>query len=240
MTLRVVNWNVEWATPRSERSPEILRRIGQHWPEIVCLTETDCRLLSGCGGHVISAGSYWGQSVENNQRKVLLWSRQPWADVDDLGSDTLPPGRFIAGATETSEGWVKVIGVCIPYGMANVQFGTKASRPWQDHEQYLDGLSELLTVASPTPTIILGDFNQSLSGRSSVPRHLREKLRSALPPDMTIATAQLNCNSKPAIDHIAISDSLVPESTATISHLRQDSKPLSDHFGVVATLSFHK
>jgi len=240
MALRVVNWNVQWATPRSERSPEILRRIAEHWPEIICLTETDCRLLSQCGGYVVSARPYWGQSVANNRRKVLLWSRQPWADVDDFGSAALPAGRFITGSTETSVGRVKVIGVCIPYGMANVQFGTKASRPWQDHEQYLDGLSELLAVAPPVPTIVLGDFNQSLAGRSSVPQHLREKLRCTLPCDMTIATAQLNCNGKSAIDHIAINDNLAPESTAAISHMRQDTKPLSDHFGVVATLSFHK
>ena len=240
MTLRVVNWNVQWATPRSERSPEILRRIAEHDPEIICLTETDCRLLCGRGGYAISAGSYWGQSVANNRRKVLLWSRQPWTDVDCVGSKALPPGRFISGATETSAGVVKVIGVCIPYGMANVLFGTKASRPWQDHEQYLNGLSELLTVPPPTPTIVLGDFNQSLAGRSSVPRHLREKLRCTLPSNMTIATAQLNCNGKSAIDHIAISDNLAAKSTAAISHLRQDAKPLSDHFGVVATLSSHK
>ena len=240
MTLRVVNWNVEWATPRSERSPEILRRIGQHWPEVVCLTETDCRLLSQCGGYIVSARPCWGQSVVNNRRKVVLWSRQPWADVDDLGSDALPPGRFVTGSTDTSVGRVKVIGVCIPYGMANVQFGTKASRPWQDHEQYLDGLSELLNVASSAPTIVLGDFNQSLAGRSSVPPHLREKLRCTFPLDMTIATAQLNCNGKSAIDHIAISNNLAAESTAAISRLRQDAKPLSDHFGVVATLSSNK
>ena len=157
-----------------------------------------------------------------------------------MGNDALPLGRFIAGATETSAGRVKVIGVCIPYGMANVQFGTKASRPWQDHEQYLDGLSELLTVASPIPAIVMGDFNQSLIGRSSVPQHLRQKFRCTLPPDMTITTAQLSCNGKSAIDHIAICDNLAVESTATISHLRQDAKPLSDHFGVVAALSLHK
>ena len=240
MALSVVNWNVQWATPHSERSPEILRRIGQHWPGVVCLTETDCRILSGFGGYIISAKPYWGQSVVNNRRKVSLWSRQPWTDVDRLGSKSLPPGRIIAGVTETPVGRVRVIGVCIPYGMANVQFGTKASRPWQDHEQYLDGLSALLTVTSLIPTIVIGDFNQPLTGRSSVPRHLREKLRSALPSDMTIATGQLNCNGKSAIDHIAISDDLAVESTATISRLRQDTKPLSDHFGVVATLSSQK
>ncbi len=239
MALRVVNWNVAWAAPRSERSPEILNRIGEHRPEIVCLTEADCRLLSGCG-YVISAGSYWGQSAVNNRRKVFLWSRQPWADIDAFGSDALPPGRFIAGATETSAGRFRVIGLCIPYGMANVQFGTKSSRPWQDHEQYLDGLGDLLAAPSSASTIVLGDFNQPLAGRSSVPRRLREKLRGAFPPDMTIATAQLNFNGKSTIDHVALSADLAAEAIAAISHLRRDGRPLSDHFGVVAALSSHK
>lgn len=43
--MKVVNWNVQWATPASGRSPEILCRIGRHDPDIVCLTETDRRLL---------------------------------------------------------------------------------------------------------------------------------------------------------------------------------------------------
>ena len=237
MALSVVNWNVQWATPRSERSPEILRRIGEDCPEVVCLTETDCGLLCGCGGYVISAGPYWGQSVANKRRKVLLWSRQPWIDVDCLGSQTLPPGRFIAGTTETSVGSVRVIGVCIPYGMANVQFGTKSSRPWQDHEQYLNGLGELLTTLSPASTIVLGDFNQPLAGRSSVPHRLREKLRCAFPPDMSIATARLNLKGKSTIDHIALGADLAAESLGVISNLRDSAKPLSDHFGVVANLS---
>lgn len=40
MALGLVNWNVEWATPRSRRSAEILMRIGSHDLEIVYLTET--------------------------------------------------------------------------------------------------------------------------------------------------------------------------------------------------------
>ena len=43
--MKIVNWNVEWATPRTKRSVEILDRISRHAPEIVCLTETHHRLL---------------------------------------------------------------------------------------------------------------------------------------------------------------------------------------------------
>lgn len=49
-SVTVVNWNVEWATPRSwSRRDEILRRIEREAPDIVCLTETDIRLLAGTG-----------------------------------------------------------------------------------------------------------------------------------------------------------------------------------------------
>ena len=42
---KLVNWNVEWATPRSKRSVEIINRIDRHSPEFVCLTETHIGLL---------------------------------------------------------------------------------------------------------------------------------------------------------------------------------------------------
>ena len=54
MTMRLVNWNVEWATPRSQRTPEIRRRIGQHTPDIVCLTETHTGLLCTEGDVIYS------------------------------------------------------------------------------------------------------------------------------------------------------------------------------------------
>ena len=55
MKLRLVNWNVEWATPCSRLTAEILNRIDQHSPDIICLTETHSDLLlspnppKGCG-----------------------------------------------------------------------------------------------------------------------------------------------------------------------------------------------
>ena len=46
MSLTVATWNVEWATPRSRRTGEILRRIDHHAPDVVCVTETHNMLLS--------------------------------------------------------------------------------------------------------------------------------------------------------------------------------------------------
>jgi len=247
MTLRVVNWNVEWATPRSERSPEILRRIEKHAPDIICLTETDCRLLSGFGGHVIEAGPDPGKGVANHQRKVLLWSVQRWSDIDDFGSETLPPGRFVAGTTETHAGQVMVIGVCIPWHNANVNVGAKNKKPWQDHSSYLDALSSILISKSSTSLIVLGDFNQQIGQRRRpYPSHsqpvraeLQKTMEAARPPGLTVATAGLGLRGRRTIDHIAISGDLSAAALTTIDNMDGDRR-LSDHFGVVATLSSDK
>ena len=80
----------------------------------MCLTETHNE-LRGQGGFGICSGADYGYGLQKNRRKVLLWSREPWTQVDGLGIDSLPPGRFVSGVTQTSVGEVAVIGVCIPW-----------------------------------------------------------------------------------------------------------------------------
>ena len=48
-------------------------------------------------GHAICSRADYGYGLQKNRRKVLLWSKEPWHRVDDLGIDTLPPGRFVSG-----------------------------------------------------------------------------------------------------------------------------------------------
>ena len=72
--LKLVNWNVEWATPGSQRTPEILNRVRGHDPQVVCLTETHDGLLSQ-GGHTICSQPDYGYPIRKGRRKVLLWSR---------------------------------------------------------------------------------------------------------------------------------------------------------------------
>ena len=242
--MKVVNWNVQWATRRTGRSPEILSRIERECPDIVCLTETDCRLLSRLEGHTIACRPVGGKAAANHQRKVLLWSQRPWVDVDDIGSEALPPGRFIAGSTETPEGQVTVIGVCIPWHNANVNVGAKDKTPWDDHTAYLAGLSSILTSNSRTPLIMTGDFNQQIGQRRRaypplshpVRSELQETMQAATPAGLTIATAGLGLRGRRAIDHVAISGELSAASLATIDNMDGDRR-LSDHFGVAADLS---
>lgn len=237
MLLRVVNWNVEWATPRSRRIPEILRRIDVHSPEVVCLTETHTDLPSS-DGYTIYSEADAGYGVREERRKVLLWSKEPWEQVDDVGSDLMPPGRFVAGVTRTSLGEVTIMGICIPWSGSRTEArrGSERKRRWEDHEQYIRNLSEVLKVAPSERMIVMGDFNQRIGPYSSAPVKLRSALLSAVPPRMAIATAALGFQGRRTIDHIALTEDMVVESLSVISNIHGESR-LSDHFGIAATLS---
>ena len=237
MSLRVVNWNVEWATPNSRRTAEILARIDRHAPAVVCLTETHLGLL-GQHGHTICSQPDYGYTVKENRRKVLLWSKEPWNQVDDMGIDSMPPGRFVSGVTQTSVGEVAVIGICIPWFGSRTEVSRKVERrmPWQDHKQYLAGLTEVLERAEVTRLIVMGDFNQTIGQGSRARPELRLALQKAFPPNMRIATSGLVFQGRRSIDHIALSADWAVSSLHVISNIHEGRK-LSDHFGVAAAVS---
>ena len=235
--MRAVTWNVEWAPPRSRRITEILSRIDGHAPEIVCLTETDVGLLSQ-RGYTICSQPDAGYGIKMSWRKVILWSREPWDEVDDLGLDSMPPGRFVAGVTRTSLVKITVIGVCIPWfgSRTEARRNSECKMRWEDHEQYLVGLTEILGRATANRLIVMGDFNQAIGSGSRARHDLRLALQNAFPASMTIATSDLALQGRKSIDHIALSNDLVVGSLDVISNIHEGRK-LSDHFGVVADLS---
>ncbi len=230
MPLKLVNWNVEKATPRSwKKAPEIRRRIGQHAPEIICLTETHTELWPQ-EDYTICAQPYG----EEDLRKVLLWSKEPWEQVDNVGSNSLLPGRFVSGVTQTSVGEVTIIGVCIPYFMSRVS--KSDVKPWGDYRQYLDALTGVLERAYTKRLMVVGDFNKRISKSSDKPGSLLSALQSAIPSRMTIATSAFGFQGCRSIDHIALGEDLAVESLGVISNMDGETE-LSDHFGVVAEVS---
>ena len=237
MTLKLVNWNVEWATPGSRRTPEILSRVRGHAPEVVCLTETRDELLSP-DGHTICSQPDCGYPIKKGRRKVLLWSRKPWEKINDLGCESLPPGRFVSGVTQTSVGEVRVIGICIPWSGSRTEARREPNRKkqWQDHEQYLAGFTKVLGRSSAERLIVMGDFNQIIGPGSRAPHRLRSALQRAFQPSMTIATAAVGFQGRRSIDHIALSADLSAEKISAISNIH-DKRKLSDHFGIVAEVS---
>lgn len=230
--IKIVNWNVEWAGPRSPRRPEILHRIEAHAPEVVCLTETDVDLLP-LGGHVVCPSADYGYDAPPNRRKVLLWSRRPWTDVDRTGDLELPPGRFVRAATRTSAGDITIMGVCIPWSGSRTgpAFTPRRGR-WEDHLTYLEYLGRLLATTPTGRLVVVGDFNQRIRPgvRSS---RLASALHRAVASRLTVATAALGYDRRRAIDHIALGADLYCEATGVIGSMHEGRR-LSDHFGVFA------
>ena len=233
----IATWNVEWATPRSRRTPEILHRLLDLDADIICLTETDDRLLAA-EGHTISAQPDYGYGYQATRRKVMLWSKSPWGAIDHMGHEAMPPGRFISGVTQTSRGELTVIGVCIPWWGCRTEARRGAARKmrWEDHGQYLECLAELLRCRPARRLVILGDFNQVIGPGSHAPRALQAALQAAFPTGITVVTPELTDGQRKTIDHIALSEDLSTESLGVISSVHKGGK-LSDHFGVYARLS---
>ncbi len=232
-SVRVVNWNLEWATPTSARGKELLRRTRAEIPEVVCFTETTTDILAG-DGHTIIAGPDYGYPGSSRRRKVLLWSRSPWTDVDELGAEDLPGGRFVAGTTQTSMGEVRAIGICIPWRDAHVRNGRRDRKPWEDHERFLVGLKSVLETNTTWPLVVLGDFNQRIPRRRA-PEPVYERLMDSF-STVAIATAGHPAfGDTPTIDHVATSPGLSLDEVRVLSR-EHESRPLSDHFGVFVTL----
>lgn len=171
----------------------------------------------------------------NSRRKVLLWSKEPWTEIDDQGHDSIPPGRFVSGVTKTRAfGKVTVVGVCVPYRESRTRWTNDGvqRRPWDDHVQYLEGLRTVLDRTGKR-LVVVGDLNQRTEGRS-YPARVRQALHAAIPSGVTIATGGLG-EERRSIDHVAISDELSAHALKVISRYHE-GKALSDHHGVLADL----
>ena len=150
----------------------------------------------------------------------------------------MPPGRFVSGVTQTSVGEVVVIGICIPWfgSRTEARRGAERRRRWEDHEEYLADLSEILARVDAKRLIVMGDFNQRIGQGSRAPRALRLALQEAFEPNLRIVTADLAFQGRKSIDHIALSGDWAVDSVDAISNIHEERR-LSDHFGVAAELS---
>ena len=236
MNLKLVNWNVEWAG--ATKREETMNRVKTHAPDVVCLTEALTGLFPD--GHSIYSEPDYGSGNMGRKRKVMLWSKEPWEEIDSLGSESMPPGRFVSGTTQTPLGRVTVIGICIPWHDSRARGENAVRKRWEDHGQYIDTLgpvlAQTLSNVSGNWLIVVGDFNQRFGQGTFVPRRLRAALLEAMPEQLTVATsALLGARGLRGIDHIALSQDLAAESLGVIGNLHGRTK-LSDHFGVVANL----
>ena len=104
---------------------------------------------------------------------MMLWSREPWELVDDVGINSMPTGRFVSGGTKTSLGTVTVIGVRIPWFGSRTEARRKLERKmrWEDHGQYLVDLTKVLEGGSANRLLSRSRIRALPGGRRSGLRH---------------------------------------------------------------------
>jgi hypothetical protein len=232
--LRIAVWNAEFKSPHSSRGAAIRDILAACDADIICLTEAYADSLPA-GGHVLCSTTDYGYRVSDGRRKVLLWSRQPWADTDCIGDQELPPGRIANGVTRTAIGEICAVGVCIPWKDAHVRTGLKNCTPWEEHLRYLSVLRRLIPVLGQQNLIILGDWNQRVP-RSRVPDNVADALALTM-EGLCIATAgPLQPLGRLVIDHVAHTPDLVCTNVTCWSEQSASGLTLTDHSGVCVVL----
>lgn len=136
--MKSLNWNLEWRPPRSAGGKWIVQKIQSLDSDLCCLTEVTEALIPE--GEVIRSDLDYGYDNKGDRRKVVMWSREPWKDVDLQGDPELPGGRFVSGVTMG----IRYIGVCIPWQSAHVSTGRKDRKSWEDHLIYCRGLTRII------------------------------------------------------------------------------------------------
>jgi endonuclease/exonuclease/phosphatase family metal-dependent hydrolase len=231
----LVLWNVQFRGRNSNAGRELRARIMECAPDIVCITEAEADFLDL--PHHLLAGADYGYPHAGSRRKVMLSSRAPWVDVDAIGHDAMPPGRYVAGTTATATGPLRLHGICIPWPHAHVRTGRRDRRPWDEHRKYIAGLAAVLATEDRTTTrVVLGDYNQRIPRRYT-PRHVHEELLAAFPPDMVCATSSVvGPLGHAPIDHVHCSSNLEVATMRSLSNIGATGALLSDHFGIHVTL----
>ncbi len=233
-------WNVEWSRAGTRRGITVSKSLGELRSDILCVTEGYVGLLPPAGHSVLSEADH-GYQTTDDRRKVMLWSREPWSDIDSIGSPDLPSGRFVVGRTMTPIGPIRVVGVCIPWRDAHVRTGRRDRKPWQDHSDFISRLGMLLSQLDDSiPIIIFADFNQRVP-RISQPLLVFDQLQAAFADRFIAATAGvLPGVNEPSIDHVALSRQLAASELQTFNGTSEDGQHLSDHFGLSLRLRLIK
>lgn len=225
--MRILTWNLERRKIAAPFGKRAIAHLFSHNPDVMAISETRTNFPTS-DGHTVWAQHPKGHFAED-ERKILIWSKNPWTDVDDFGDENLPIGRFISGVTETDVGEVRVIGVCIPYHMADVVHGTQDKKPWEHHKTFLDVLPSILKRYH-RPVVIAGDFNQQFP-RVKYGNHTAAlKMEKAFRDYNIVTKGVIEGMSGAGIDHIAIDQRLAAKSIWGWPNV-VDGTRLSDHDG---------
>ena len=211
--IKISCWNSDWAKPSSKRGKFFIDKFDS---DIICLTEGYESLLPK-EGFIISSSEDYGYPITEGRRKVILWSKNKWTDIDQLGSEKIPSGRFISGTTNG----IKIIGVCIPWRFAHVSTGRKDRKTWEDHLSFIENLN-----LEKKRTILLGDFNQNIPKKSQ-PQVAYSALKNFI-NGMDLLTSNMG------LIHIVVSNDLKADNVQKIL-----TGSNSDHNGISCSIKIY-
>ena len=232
--MKCLTWNIEWATARSAKGKRIKELVEEVDPDVLCFTEATLGMVPA-NGHLIESNPDYGYPNPGDRRKVILWSKQPWQEVDAVGSESLPGGRFISGIIRG----IRFVGVCIPWFDAHVRTGRKDRTRWEDHLRYIDAFSPLAKAYcdGALPVCVTGDFNQRIP-RSRQPLEVAQRLMDIFDSRWEFATAGISDDKgHQLIDHITTCGQITACVDEIIPKKSPAGLPLSDHVGVVSSIT---
>ena len=246
--MKILNWNTQAdrLSVRRAKFKRLRQLVISHDADVICLTEAFPELMPDGGETVTSNLSEWKHEARG-ARKVVLWSRFGWTDVDRRGSENLPEGRFVR-ATTTVEGTdLSFVGMCIPYDRYRTnekRWGSKKKNRWEGACEYLDILREevLEQAKFQQKAILLGDFNLQIPpkgypGKNSMVNQKRKATFSGWTMP-TAGVSGVSALDKPFIDHIALSPDIRSRAPQFFSRFDVDGTQLSDHNGVCIDIEF--
>lgn len=79
--LRIGTWNTEFAEPGRVRGERVRPILAAPDCDILCVTEGYAEIFPD-GGNIVTGGDDPEYPIVEGQKKVLLWSKEPWKSVE--------------------------------------------------------------------------------------------------------------------------------------------------------------
>lgn len=233
--MRIVNWNIERRGPATWQARSLIKEIIGLRPDLICLTEAWKTSLDDHKGHTISSSGVAWSPQNEDERKVVLWSKTPWSSASPV-AELERAGSAVSGVTEIDGVSCRVVGVCIPYHFANPLGQLPKAKMWSEHNEFLRKLSPILQGwASEGPTIVVGDYNRRIP-RIWGPKDSYALLEQALDGFELVTAGNIPGVDEQTIDHVAVSIAPGAQSVSGLPAEDEDGRRRSDHFGIVVDI----
>jgi hypothetical protein len=238
--MRIVTWNLGRSPAETPAAVEVIRRIAAERPDIACMTETQAGSPAGLNtggvdGHVIDEAGARLKGDAETDRKVVLWSKEPWRDVvrwphlSELGG-------AVSGITTSPLGPVRVIGLCAPWHMAWPANAQTRPLDWEMNTAFFERLKGVLKdIDAGKPLVVCGRMCQYVPlSRGNWTAH--HAMTSALSGLGLATRGDIPPTSEQTTDHVAISSQLRASEVRLLDRKDAGGDVVAEDAGVLVAL----